>query len=313
MLFNPILKLSQMIITFIIRRSKLPSLFIGISTQLFIAAKNLFRSQGYFTTLFVLNRINREIQNRGNLQNIINYPGLNPIVVSMLTSILLPNWNYCLQYSDKINKYYKWYVFGMIISNFNNLIFKIIKLCVGLIFSSLGIIYSDFFASYSALKDLSINFLSLIEKYTNIRFYLSFSEENLLKNDENETININKLEDPNKISIFSVIGYLLTGILLFLLISIGIDVYIPHVFDNIPVLQPIIDSVHIIYTSIYDFIRSFYGTDIDPGKIEPENKPEGIKRSLSGESTTSNSSNDSDRTIKPNSPEIPNPSFDPWN
>ena len=82
---------------------KLPTLFIGLSVHFFMTVKSLFRNNGYISTLLVLNRINREIQNRGNINNLINSPGLNPIIVNTLSSILSPHWSSCLKYSDQIN------------------------------------------------------------------------------------------------------------------------------------------------------------------------------------------------------------------
>uniref|UniRef100_UPI0030E0F685 hypothetical protein n=1 Tax=Daedaleopsis nitida TaxID=1140402 RepID=UPI0030E0F685 len=140
-----------MIISILIKRIHLPTMFIGLSVHFFMTVKSLFRTHGYISTLLVLNRINREIKNRGNINNLINYPGLNPIIVNTLSSILLPPGSSCLRYSDKINKKFIWYVLGMIISNCNNIIVTVIKFFIGLILSSLGILYSEIFSGYPNL------------------------------------------------------------------------------------------------------------------------------------------------------------------
>lgn len=328
-LFNPIYKLSSLIITIVVKRTKLPSLFIGLSTQLFYICKNLFRTQGYFSTLLVLNRIHREILNNGNLSNLINYTGLNPIVISTLSSILLPNWSYCLQYKDKINQYYKWYIFGMIFTNINRLIYGTIKITVGLIFSSLGILYSDIFSGYTLLKDLSNQFLSLIEDQTNLKFHekIKLSNNNYIDPINKNISNSKILEETNdKISIFNFLGYIMIGFFLFGSFCICIDLYKPHTFDNIPVIQPFVDSMRVLHIGLFDYIESWFtpsnpttSTNIEPSNIIPEP----IKKSLSGESNSSIGSSSSvlsdgsDKTIRPSSPipsteSRPIPEFDPW-
>ena len=170
MFFNPINYLSSLIIKYVVRKVNLPSLFIGIASNLFYISKNMIRSNGFMPTIYVLYSLNREIQSGGNLNNLINNHRLNPAVVSSIITTLTPNWNQCLQNAVKINSKFKWYILGIVLSTFPKFIFYILRLLLGLTLSSLGILYSDIFNAIPFLKNLSTYFLSLVEEYSNFKF-----------------------------------------------------------------------------------------------------------------------------------------------
>ena len=67
MFFNPINYLSSLIIKYVVRKVNLPSLFIGIASNLFYISKNMIRNNGFMPTIYVLYSLNREIQSGGNL------------------------------------------------------------------------------------------------------------------------------------------------------------------------------------------------------------------------------------------------------
>ena len=106
----------------------------------------------------------------GNLNNLINNPRLNPVVVSSIITTLLPHWNQCLQNAIKINGKFKFNVLGIVLSAFPKFILYILRLLLGLTLSSLGILYSDLFNAIPFFKNLSTYFLSIVEEYSNFKF-----------------------------------------------------------------------------------------------------------------------------------------------
>ena len=70
--YNPIYRISSFIIRIIVNRVNLPSLFSTIASQIFVSSRELIKSQGLYSTLYVLYNINREIQLGGNINNILN-------------------------------------------------------------------------------------------------------------------------------------------------------------------------------------------------------------------------------------------------
>ena len=91
MFFNPINYLSSLIIKYVVRKVNLPSLFTVIASNLFYVSRNMIRSNGFMPTIYVLYSLNREIMTGGNLNNLINNPRLNPVVVSSIITTLLPH------------------------------------------------------------------------------------------------------------------------------------------------------------------------------------------------------------------------------
>ena len=70
--YNPIYRISSFIIRIIVNRVNLPSFFSTIASQIFVSSRELIKSQGLYSTLYVLYNINREIQLGGNINNILN-------------------------------------------------------------------------------------------------------------------------------------------------------------------------------------------------------------------------------------------------
>ena len=170
--YNPIYRISSFIIRIIVNRVNLPSFFSTIASQIFVSSRELIKSQGLYSTLYVLYNINREIQLGGNINNILNNNNLNPVVVNTLYSIISPHWKNCIKYGYTINKNFKLYILGIVLSNFTKIFYNISKFIIGLILSSLGFIYSDLSISYPYLKELAYNFLNII--IINILVYYFF-------------------------------------------------------------------------------------------------------------------------------------------
>ena len=304
--YNPIYRISSFIIRIIVNRVNLPSFFSTIDSQIFVSSRELIKSQGLYSTLYVLYNINREIQLGGNINNILNNNNLNPVVVNTLLSIISPHWKNCIKYGYTINKNFKLYILGIVLSNFTKIFYNISKFIIGLILSSLGFIYSDLSISYPYLKELAYNFLNIIEDHSNLKFINKIDINNEI--DKISTIDnhsINNHEDSinnNSKNGYNILSLLLLGLFGFGVLVVSIDYCKPHIFDGVVIVQPIVDTVYLIKDFMSSCFSGWYGNNDDP-KFNPILKPEVLSR------VSSNSSIGSDKTIVPS---LPNVGDNPW-
>ena len=102
----------------------------------------LIRSEGLLPTISALRFINGEIRRGGTLTNITNNSRLNPVISHALARLLFGQWNDCLNNSIIINRYFKWYILGLILTKSSSIIYLLLRFFIGLILASLGILFS---------------------------------------------------------------------------------------------------------------------------------------------------------------------------
>ena len=225
----------------------------------------------------------------GNLNNLINNPRLNPVVVSSIITSLMPNWNQCLQNAIKINSKFKWYVLGIVLSAFPKFILYIIRLLLGLTLSSLGILYSEFFNTIPFLKNLSTYFLSIVEEYSNFKFIrpVSIMEPTTI----NQPVDINN----NHLNIYSVLGLLVFGFFTVTASIVFIDRWNPDFWSGVPLIQSFAESIN----NYINYFSSYFSKDNTTSSINPSPNP-----------ISPTSSIGSDRTVTPGTPRFEAPRFD---
>ena len=69
-----------------------------------------------------------------------------------LLIVINNQWTECISNDKIINKNFKWYILGLIITNFSSVLDIITKLILGLILSYLGIFFFDSLRAIHALK-----------------------------------------------------------------------------------------------------------------------------------------------------------------
>jgi hypothetical protein len=220
MLFNPIHHLSSMIIKFVVRRVNLPHIFLSLAPAFFSVARSLIRTEGFLPTIQTLNAINREIMRRGPLSDISANRRLNPVVVRALTNVLFGSWGDIIDNSKIINSKYKWYVLGLILSKFNTIIFYFIRIFIGLILSSIGILFSDTLSSIPYLKGYALSILNFIQDHSFFNFF----------SNTKEVISKEQLEKSYSYSFLGIIVLGLVGITAGLLVG---DFYFHDYISNI--------------------------------------------------------------------------------
>lgn len=310
---NPVVGITSLIIRIVINRTSLPYFFYHLSRSLFFVSINLIRNQGLIQTLSVLNAVNREINRRGTLNAIIENPRLNPIITSTIVSVLNGHWNNCLKFADIINRNYFYYIFGIILSSSGSLLWTTSKFDIGLVFSSIGIVFSETLSSISYFKDSAYSILQFIEKYTDLQFL----PKTIIK-ENYEVITEEKYIPKHNVNAYEIIGSVLLGLLGFTICLVVAHKYAHDIIHNIPVIGTYTDFIVQSYTNLFNWLtgKNTYIPDPSPQnspnpspillpQVEPDltprpYRPINLPRSFDRNPFASNST--SPNTSTPNSP-----------
>ena len=170
MMFNPIQRISIILIKKLAKRFNAPNVFIDLFKILYFTIPALISSVGIIPVIKVLFNFRRFIsQGYNNINNLqIVYPYLNSYVVNTLIHPMLPLIKECIKYPDIFKNFLNYYFILIGFSFIKPIIFKIIKWSIGLLLTSIGILWNESLQGVSILKDLSLNFIELLENYTNI-------------------------------------------------------------------------------------------------------------------------------------------------
>lgn len=307
MFYNPMFTISSLIIKFVVGRVNLPAIFKFLAPIFFNSARSLIRSEGLLPTLRVLFSINREIMRRGAIRNITSNPSLNPIVVSTLTNVLTGHWGELIANSDTINRNFKWYVTGLIITKFNSIIFYLFRVSVGIILSCLGIIFTTDLGVFGFLKTYASYVIDFVQDHTHLKFYTKVSKKVIKSVQKVQDVYVQAptfkgVEDVSSNS-YSLFGWFLLGSLITGAALIGIDYYFHDYITNVPFLGSISDMAHNSGTRIsegisksYNYFKSFF---VSQPPFDPDYRTPEITLPPTPHITPPSSPTGSDRTITP--------------
>nr|YP_009493068.1 hypothetical protein [Ganoderma tsugae]AWJ63863.1 hypothetical protein [Ganoderma tsugae] len=290
MMFNPIYHLSSVIIRIVVKKVNLPLIFTSIAINLFTVSRQLVRNHGFIPTLRVLFDVNRQIRLNGSLNSILLNSRLNPSIATIIHNTLTSNWRDCLSFSSIINKNFKWYILGLVVTCFNSISFYIAKFLFGLVLSSIGILFSESLSAISYLKDFSDYILTFVENHSNFKFYpekgVSIKEDHL-----------------NAYAIFGIVILGLTGITVSLVLS---DYYFHDFISKFPAVNTYIEFINNQSNNFSSWVSSFLKS---PPSIDP------IVRTPSISSDIQLPSNIPSPTLPPYdefAESVPVPGINPW-
>lgn len=110
--------------------------------------------------------ISQGYNNINNLQIISPY--LNSYVINALIQPITPLLKECIKYPDIFKRNLNYYYILISFSFIKPIIFKIIKWSIGLLLTSIGILWNESLQGISVLKDLSLNIIELLESHSKI-------------------------------------------------------------------------------------------------------------------------------------------------
>lgn len=170
MLLNPIQRISIFFIKKLAKHFNAPGVFIVLFKFLYSTTPALISSVGLIPVIRVLWSFRRFItQGYNNINNLqILYPYLNSYVINTLIQPITPIIKKCLKYPDIFKNFFNYYLILISFRIIKPLFIKLIKWCLGLILTSIGVLWNESFQSISILKDLSFNIIDFLESHTNI-------------------------------------------------------------------------------------------------------------------------------------------------
>uniref|UniRef100_A0A896YYG6 Uncharacterized protein n=1 Tax=Coniophora olivacea TaxID=85977 RepID=A0A896YYG6_9AGAM len=303
-MFNPFIFISRTIITIFVRRVNLPDIFSSLAGQIFFISRDLIRSQGMIPTLTGLLTLRRLILSRGSLQDLTNSTRVNPVVSRAIYNIVQGKWGACTDNAPVINRYFYGFIFSLILSRFPAIFFKISKFSIGLLFSSLGIFYTDILPlvlpSVTFLKDWAKSYLQFVENHSSIKL-LSQTE---ILNKDNATY-------------LSMLGLILLGLVGITISLVSADYFFPDAIGKVPAVNTYVDFIKSITSGISSWVQGFFNKEtLQQPTLDEINRTERISRLPAPESISRVSSSGSDLTVRgielitpPSTPEpvLPNP------
>lgn len=285
MIIRPITFLLSFGFRTMIRHSNLPMSFVSLFTMLFTASSVLYKTVGILPTLNILNNIRLALINpdramRG-LEVILRQS--TRITATQLTNLikgLTPFVEDCLKYPRVVNRLF--YIFNIFLTlfSFGPIIRWLAKTLLGLVFTSLGVLWNESLSSITLLKDAAIYIIDNFESISGIKV-----PSNDLQNIS--SVGSETMDSEKTSYLFTITGLILLGFVVPLAALCITQHYCPEVVDSIPYGNTIVNTVYDIWNSFTGYFRTPSGTD--SGAAGNINLPEAISR---------NSSGGSDRTIR---------------
>jgi hypothetical protein len=251
----------------------------------------------------------------------LNLNRFNPYVSKIILEAVKPFWDASVKHPKVFSTLYGIFMASLISGLIRPILIYIFRFIFSIIFTCLGISYSETLYGIKSLKLFSDYIIEIIQNI--FKFHLpvykdiniinpsiiadpSTIDPSVINPDIDIDIDINKVNEEAKkysASTLSILGVIVLGIAGVFIVIVLTDYYIPQVTKDIPVIGSISGTIHDTWNGLWNSIYSWiYGSNPTP----PSN-PDIISRS------TSTSSDGSDITIRdwrtPNKPDmnIPTP------
>ena len=308
-LLNPIQFIASFAIKSLIKRYDMPTIIFSLIDILYHTSYRLISTVG----IFPVYRILRDIR-----KFLANFDGSNSKAISELQKFLTerhstflvetfiqnltPVFNKCFPVKYGLYYIYDFFFIGFLTTILKPVLRYIIKFLLGLVLSALGIIWNESLSSISYLKDFSIYIIEYIEAHSNFgipRFDRVPLDTNpsvnpaqtqpILPVVTTEEVNIPNEEQKIPEDVQNT-GTLLAFLGIILVVTVGVvtvigvtDYFAHETVQNIPGVNAIADTVHVIWNTTYDSITNYFKGPKhipEPGTFNPD----AITRSSSGES-----------------------------
>nr|YP_010977176.1 hypothetical protein UYH48_mgp41 [Daedaleopsis confragosa]WNZ34381.1 hypothetical protein [Daedaleopsis confragosa] len=272
MIYNPIYHISSFIIRFVVRRVNLPNVFRFLATSYFAAARSLMRSEGLLPTLRVLNLINREVMRRGLLSNVTNNGSLKPVIVNTLTHSVLGNWGNIIENSNVITRNYKWYIMGLLLSRFTNIFLFFFRVSIGIILSSIGIVYTTDLGVFNFLRQYAYSVIDFVQDHSTLKFY-SKTPIKIIKTAQK--VKENYVNPPSFKGVeevtsnsYSLLGLILIGVFISGIALISANYFYHEEIKNVSYIGSFVDTINNGISNSYNYVKSFF---ISKPPVDPTN------------------------------------------
>uniref|UniRef100_A0A896Z1V6 Uncharacterized protein n=1 Tax=Coniophora puteana TaxID=80637 RepID=A0A896Z1V6_9AGAM len=183
---------------------------------------------------------------------------ISPVFMLPFINVLSGYWSDCLKNVDKMSRFYKLFRVSLFISSFPSIIFRAIRIIIGLVISSLAVLFSPDEMVGGFLKDVCYSFIEFIESISPFRFIPRFSPA--------EASPVISETDTATSETYSITGMVLLGATVITVPLCLINYFFPGFIKGLPVIGNPIDiyTTYVnsftsnLYTLIYDY---FFGGD----------------------------------------------------
>lgn len=231
---------------------------IAFFSLLFTTTQALYSSIGILPTLRVLNRIRTFILSPSALQHlnsglrlILEATNLSRTQITYVIKSLAPLLTECLKFPAKFKKGFTIFNFFLVLSLLGPFTGFLFRTTLGLVLSSMGIVWSESLSSITMLKDISIQVLSSLESWSGLRIPGVGSISNA-SSASGADVSLPSGVEGKEGFLFSFLGIILLGFVLSLFGIGTIEYFYPDTFHNVPVLGSLIDLVKDIYHIFYN-------------------------------------------------------------
>lgn len=252
--------------------------------------------------LFSLRRFIRNISNglyRGRNTDLNNFGSifnkLNQVGVNLLINNIIPYYKDCIQYSNIFNNLF---TFFLLLNSFGifSISFKLTKLIfritIGSLLSSIGILWSEAFHSYSYLRDIAYFIKNTFGSFLGINI-----PDSIYKAYDSLPSTKITLDSETSSSLLSVLGLIILGVGGVISILCITDFIYPESLSFIPYLGDFISQLN---DGIYNIYSYFFGNSSNDGGSSSGNTGSILNETFKiSPSSSSGSSGSSTSTINP--------------
>lgn len=287
--FNPFNRLAIFIVKILFQRFNIPQSLFNLFASLLPLCNVLFRTVGLIPTLRILWYFRRLTFRNTNLEVFLRNLNLNPFVITQIRQTLEPYYTDCLGNLTNFHRLNWILIIYSLLRLFRPSMFKFIKLSIGCLFTTIGILWNESLNSIDILRSLANLIKELTEEYLNITIPTYIAPQSVIENINTPAIHSSSVEEIEKSSKwFTTLGIVLMGVMGVVTILIITDQIYPDSVSEIPYVDYILNP---IYHSIESIINFFNPGSPDSSLAEGSNTSnltDGmISRSISGGSTGS--------------------------
>ena len=240
---------------------KLGPLILPVLTTLFHLPKLLFKAIGIIPTFKILNIIRKCLTDPLAIVNITTVletllTSTNKITkpqIKLIIETLNPIVEEIVKLPEAYAKLFKYFQYFLMFSTLGP-IFRLsslytLRTCLGLLFSSIGVVWSESLTAITILRDFSLWFISSFESFSGIHIPRGVTSD-IIQDSKPE-----ELPDYEKAaSFFEIVGMICIGIIVTGTTLVIFDHYHPDTFQNVPYINSFLDMVHNLWSPLHPVV-----------------------------------------------------------
>lgn len=257
--------------------AKLIPLIIPVVSAIFQLPRLLFKAIGILPTFKVLNTIRQCLVNpikiitiKSVLEAILNSTNkLTKPQIKLLLETLNPVLDEMIKLPETYAKVFKYFQYFLMFSSigpfFRVAYLYTLRTSLGLLFSSIGIVWNESLSAITTLRDISFWVLSTFESFSGISIPRGVPTE-IIPDSKPETVEdlYNHSEFNKAAGFFEIVGMICMGVIVTGTTLIIFDHYHPDTFQNIPYINGFLDMVHNLWSPLHPTV---------PDAVQPPNPP----------------------------------------